>query len=198
MLDYRDTQFRQAAPLKIDVTAELLGGEIRIHGHLATRLETSCDRCLGAVEIPVSRDFDLFYRPLETIAKEVEVEIPADELEIGFYSGAHEGGLPARMPGSVSRVRGESESCIVRLFALAGRFPLCFARGRVVPGWLGGVLPTRAVLVENPAARGDCLAGSSGGSPRSIPYRRKEEQSCRIPNDDIPKRGKIAGGRTII
>ena len=87
VLDYRDTQFRQAAPLKVDVTAELLGGEIRIRGHLATRLETSCDRCLGAVEIPVSRDFDLFYRPLETIAKEVEVEIPADELEIGFYSG---------------------------------------------------------------------------------------------------------------
>jgi len=87
VLDYRDTQFRQGAPLKIDVTAELLAGEIRIRGHLATRLEASCDRCLGPVEIPVSRDFDLFYRPLETIAKEEEVEIAADELEIGFYSG---------------------------------------------------------------------------------------------------------------
>ena len=87
VLDYRDTQFRQTAPLKIDVTAELLAGEIRIRGHLATHLEASCDRCLGAVEIPVSSDFDLFYRPMETIAREEEVEIPADELEIGFYSG---------------------------------------------------------------------------------------------------------------
>jgi len=39
------------------------------------------------VEIPVSRDFDLFYRPLRSIAKEEEIEIPADEMDIGFYSG---------------------------------------------------------------------------------------------------------------
>jgi len=106
--------------------------------------------------------------------------------------------MPARMPGFVSRVRGEPESCSVRLFALPGRFSFCFAPGRVMPGLLGGMLPTRAVPVEDPAARGDCLAGSSGGSPRSIPYRREEEQPCRIPNDDIPKRGKTDGDRTII
>ncbi len=86
-LDYRGAEFRQAEPLKINVGAELVGAEIRIRGHLATRLEASCDRCLGKVDLPVDRDFDLFYRPLRTIAKEEEVEIPGDELEIGFYSG---------------------------------------------------------------------------------------------------------------
>ena len=86
-LDYHGAEFRQAAPLKLNATAELLGAEIRIRGHLATSLETSCDRCLGAVEIPVSRDFDLFYRPMKSIAKEEEIEIPADEMEVGFYSG---------------------------------------------------------------------------------------------------------------
>ena len=86
-LDYRGAEYRQVSSLKVNVAAELVGAEIHIHGHLATRLETSCDRCLGAVELPVNRDFDLFYRPIKTIAKEEEVEIPADELEIGFYSG---------------------------------------------------------------------------------------------------------------
>ncbi|MGD1101515.1 MAG: DUF177 domain-containing protein [Terriglobia bacterium] len=86
-LDYHGAEFRQTAPLKLHATAELLGTEIRIRGHLATSLESSCDRCLGAVEIPVSSDFDLFYRPLKSIAKEEEFEIPADEMEIGFYSG---------------------------------------------------------------------------------------------------------------
>jgi uncharacterized protein len=74
-------------PLKINVVAELLGAEIRVRGHLATRLEASCDRCLGPLVIPVEHDFDLFYRSLKSIAKEEEIEISDDELEIGFYSG---------------------------------------------------------------------------------------------------------------
>lgn len=86
-LDFHGAEFRQTAPLKLDVTGELLGAEIRIRGRLAIRLEANCDRCLVAVEIQVSRDFDLFYRPMETIAKEEEIEIPTEELEIGFYSG---------------------------------------------------------------------------------------------------------------
>ena len=86
-LDFRGAEFRQIAPLNIKVTAELLETEIRIKGHLATRLEASCDRCLEPVEIPVSQDFDLFYRPLQSIAKEEEIEIPDDEMEVGFYSG---------------------------------------------------------------------------------------------------------------
>ncbi|MFZ0960636.1 MAG: DUF177 domain-containing protein [Terriglobia bacterium] len=86
-LDFHGAEFRQTAPLKLEVTGELLGAEIRIRGRLATKLEANCDRCLVAVEVPVSRDFDLFYRPMETIAKEEEIEIPTEELEIGFYSG---------------------------------------------------------------------------------------------------------------
>jgi uncharacterized protein len=86
-LDYHGAEFRQTAPLKIDVTAELVEEEIRIRGRLATRLESTCDRCLGAVEIPVSCDFDLFYRPMQSLAGEEEVEVPTAELEVGFYSG---------------------------------------------------------------------------------------------------------------
>jgi uncharacterized protein len=86
-LDYHGAEFRQTAPVNFNGTAELLGEEIRIRGHLSTRLESSCDRCLGAVEIPISCDFDLFYRPEQTIAKEEEIEVPTGEMEVGFFSG---------------------------------------------------------------------------------------------------------------
>lgn len=87
VLDYHTEEFRQAGPLKVEAVAELLGSEIRIRGHLGTRLSAQCDRCLAPVELPVEHDFDLFYRPMETIAREEEIEVPDDESEVGFYSG---------------------------------------------------------------------------------------------------------------
>lgn len=86
-LDYRTAEFRQQGPLKVDAIAELLGSEIRIRGHLGTRLKADCARCLTAVEFTVERDFDLFYRPMADIAHEEEVEVPEDESEVGFYTG---------------------------------------------------------------------------------------------------------------
>jgi uncharacterized protein len=86
-IDYHGADFRQAAPLKVDAVAELSGSEIRIRGRVGTSLEACCDRCLVSVAIPVERDFDLCYRPVSTIARAEEVELPEDELEVGFFSG---------------------------------------------------------------------------------------------------------------
>ncbi len=86
-LDYQGAGFRQLGPLKVEAVAELVGSEIRIRGHIGTHLGASCDRCLEAVEFPVERDFDLFYRPVATIAREEEIKISEDELGVGFYSG---------------------------------------------------------------------------------------------------------------
>jgi uncharacterized protein len=86
-LDYHGADFRQAARLKVEAVAELRGAEIRIRGRVGTRLEACCDRCLVAVAIPIEQDFDLCYRPVSTIARAEEVELPEDELEVGFFSG---------------------------------------------------------------------------------------------------------------
>lgn len=85
-LDLGATEFRQVSPLNVTAVAELLGSEVRIQGHLGTRLMAQCDRCLTDVELPLERDFDLFYRPIKAIARQEEVEVPQDELEVGFYS----------------------------------------------------------------------------------------------------------------
>jgi uncharacterized protein len=84
-LDYHGAEFRQVGDLKLDAVAELVGAEIRVRGHLGTVIECSCDRCLGAVQIPVERDLDLSYRPMTEIAREEEIEISDDESDVAFY-----------------------------------------------------------------------------------------------------------------
>ena len=86
-LDYHGADFRQGGPLKVEATAELVGSEIRIRGRLETSLEACCDRCLVPVSLPVKQQFDLSYRPVSTMVRAEEVELPEDELEVGFFSG---------------------------------------------------------------------------------------------------------------
>jgi len=86
-LDYHGAEFRQLDPLQVNAVAELVGGEIRIRGIVETRIEATCDRCLGPVAIPVERAFDLIYRPVSTISREEEIEVPEGELDVGFYVG---------------------------------------------------------------------------------------------------------------
>jgi uncharacterized protein len=85
-IDERGGRFHQAQPLEVHALAELAGLEIHIKGRLETRLEVECDRCIALMEYPIRRNFDLYYRPVSSIAREEEIEIPPDELDIAFYS----------------------------------------------------------------------------------------------------------------
>jgi uncharacterized protein len=86
-VDYRTTEFKQAEPLEVRATAELVEGQIRIVGSLQTKIELVCARCLEPVLEDVTRDFDLFYRPTSTIAKEEEVQLKDDDTDIAFFEG---------------------------------------------------------------------------------------------------------------
>ncbi len=86
-IDYHGTDFRQVGPMHLDAVAELAGAEIHVRGRVSGKVESICDRCLGAVTLPIRDEFDLIYRPMETIAREEEVEISPDELEVGFFTG---------------------------------------------------------------------------------------------------------------
>ena len=86
-VDYHTGDFRQAEPLEVRATAELLEGQIRITGELHTRLEMTCARCLEPVNEDVARDFDLFYRPLASMTKEEEERLKLDDTEIAFFEG---------------------------------------------------------------------------------------------------------------
>lgn len=86
-LDFHSTEFQQLEPLEVRATAELVDGQIRIFGTLHTRVEVVCARCLESVSEEMSKDFDLYYRPLATVAKEEDVKLKSDETDIAFFEG---------------------------------------------------------------------------------------------------------------
>jgi uncharacterized protein len=86
-VDYKTTDFRQVDPLEVRATAELVEGQIRITGELHTRLEMVCARCLEPVQEEISRDFDLFYRPLLPVNPDEEVRLKDDDTDIAFFQG---------------------------------------------------------------------------------------------------------------
>lgn len=86
-LDYQGNDFRQIETLDIKALADLVGEEIHVRGQLRTRLEAECDRCAVRFDFPIECNFDLYYRPVSSIARDEEIEISSDELEVGFYEG---------------------------------------------------------------------------------------------------------------
>lgn len=87
MLDFHSGDFRQAGPLDLRATAELVEGHIRIYGHFGVRVELTCARCLEAVAEEVSRDFDLYYRPASNSPAEGEIHLKDGDTEVGFFQG---------------------------------------------------------------------------------------------------------------
>ena len=85
-MDFGDDVW-QVEPLVVHGSAELLAGEIRLRGDLKTVVEVPCARCLERTRLPVAMDFDLFYRSVQAIAREEEIEIKGDDLDIGFFHG---------------------------------------------------------------------------------------------------------------
>ncbi len=86
-IDYGISEVKQAEPLEVTATAELLEGQIRITGDLETKIEMVCARCLEPVIEEVHKDFDLFYQPLQKALKPEEERLKDDDTEIGFFQG---------------------------------------------------------------------------------------------------------------
>jgi len=86
-VDYHTRDIRQVDPLDVRAAAELIEGQIRVSGQLHTRLELLCARCLEPVIEEVSRDFDLYYRPLKSMDREEEARLKLDDTEVAFFDG---------------------------------------------------------------------------------------------------------------
>jgi uncharacterized protein len=61
--------------------------DIRLRGRYAGKFQVPCARCVEPVEIPLSSDFDLIFRPLGVDSGAAERSISAQETEIGYYQG---------------------------------------------------------------------------------------------------------------
>jgi uncharacterized protein len=89
VIEFSDQQLRQTEPIVASGAAELLEAtlEVSVSGHLATRMEVACDRCLEPTAFPIEADFRLLYRPVALSPDRVEVLIEDSEAEVGFYEG---------------------------------------------------------------------------------------------------------------
>jgi len=66
-------------------SAHEIVADIRLRGRYASSFEVPCARCLEAVRVPLSAEFDLIFRPLGVDAGAPERSITAPETEIGYY-----------------------------------------------------------------------------------------------------------------
>jgi uncharacterized protein len=89
-IDFAGDELEQESLLRAAGEAALVPhspGEVRIRGRYSVEITAACDRCLERTRYPLEASFDLYYRPVETIAREEEVGIDEAESEIGFYEG---------------------------------------------------------------------------------------------------------------
>jgi uncharacterized protein len=84
----------QVGPLATEGRAEVLHehrgpkdivADIRLKGSFAGKFQVPCARCVEPVEIPLSAEFDLIFRPAEADSEALERSITAPETEIGYY-----------------------------------------------------------------------------------------------------------------
>jgi uncharacterized protein len=89
VIEFFDPQLRQTAPIESSGAAELREALLEIHvsGHVSTRMEAACDRCLELASFPIDADFDLSYRPAASMPQRPEAVVPAEDAEIGYYEG---------------------------------------------------------------------------------------------------------------
>jgi len=59
--------------------------DIRLRGRYSATFQIPCARCIEPVEVPVSAEFDLVFRPLGADSGAPERSITASETEIGYY-----------------------------------------------------------------------------------------------------------------
>jgi uncharacterized protein len=65
----------------------LAGNEVFVNGHVETRAEVECDRCLKPVEIPVNTDFALEYITGSEYESVETAELTEAEMSVSVFDG---------------------------------------------------------------------------------------------------------------
>ena len=181
-------------------TAELVEGQIRVYGNLHTRVEMVCARCLDTVVEEISRDFDLFYRPMTSIAQDEEFHLNLDDTEIAFFEGdglfladvlAEQVNLALPMKVICrSDCRGLCSHCGANL-----NNEECRCEKNCIRPTSCSARPSEAGLVQKAIKRYTIPFHFSCTEPRPANL---EEQECLIQNDVTPKRARTSDAPTII
>jgi uncharacterized protein len=82
-----DERVKLIAPARVNGKIRLAGNEVFLNGHVDTRAQVECDRCLQPVEIPVSADFELEYISGSEYETSAAVELTEAEMSVSVFDG---------------------------------------------------------------------------------------------------------------
>jgi uncharacterized protein len=75
------------APVNVTGNVRLAGTEVFVNGHIETRAQVACDRCLKPIELPVAVNFDLQYITGTDYESSGAAELTEDDMSVAVLEG---------------------------------------------------------------------------------------------------------------
>ena len=82
-----DERVRLMEPAAVTGRIRLAGNEVFVNGHIDTRAQVECDRCLQPVEWPVNADFELEYISGSDYESSEAAELTEAEMSVSVFDG---------------------------------------------------------------------------------------------------------------
>ena len=82
-----DERIQIIEPASVSGKVRLTGNEVFVNGHVETRAQVECDRCLKPVELPVSADFALEYITGAEYESSPAAELTEAEMSVSVFDG---------------------------------------------------------------------------------------------------------------
>src|SRR6185295_16089503 len=80
-----DERISLSQPATVSGKVRLAGNEVFVNGHVETRAQVECDRCLKPVEIPVNTDFALEYITGSEYESVETAELTEAEMSVSVF-----------------------------------------------------------------------------------------------------------------
>jgi uncharacterized protein len=82
-----DERVSLTGPATVSGKVRLAGNEVFVNGHVETRAQVECDRCLQSVETPVNSDFELEYITGSEYESSGTAALTEAELSVSVFDG---------------------------------------------------------------------------------------------------------------
>ena len=82
-----DERIKISEPARVAGKVRLAGNEVFVNGHVETRAEVECDRCLQLVTVPVIADFELEYISGTEYESSSVAELTEAEMSVSVFDG---------------------------------------------------------------------------------------------------------------
>ena len=82
-----DERIKLIEPATVKGRVRLAGNEVFVNGHVQTRAQVECDRCLQPVELPVDAEFELEYITGSQYESSGAAELTEAEMSVSVFDG---------------------------------------------------------------------------------------------------------------